>query len=289
MAQSVQVCSYNVFVLGNDTASYSDVQGSVAVGGSANFNGYSIGQQLPQNPATNSLVVGGTLTFNNGQVDAGSVVAGGNVSLSSATIVDGNVVSDGTVTLTNGQIHGYVLQNQSNPLPENFAYAATFLQNTSLSYGSLAPNGQTVDQYGGLVLTGTNPGLNIFSVPGSMLASVWGVQINVPSVSTVLVNVSGTSDTIPNGGFNYSGVTASQVLYNFYQATSLTIGGDQGTILAPFAAINFPYGVATGTIIGNSLSGNGQTNLATFTGQLPPPASNGTFCNDQKSGGIITQ
>ncbi len=285
MAQSIQVCSYNVFILGNDTSSYTDVQGRVAVGGNANFTGYSFGQQLPNDPTSYSLVIGGTLNFSNGQVENGSVVADGNITLGSVTIVNGNVVSGGTVSLTNGQINGTVLQNQFNAVPINFGYATSFLQNTSTSYGALAPNGQTVSQYGGLYLTGTDPVLNIFSVSGAVLANVWGVQLTVPSGSSVLINVDGVSDKLPNGGFNYSGVTASHVLYNFYQATSLNIGGDQGTILAPFANITFPYGVATGTIIGASLSGNGQTNLASFTGQLPPPAGNGTFCNDQPGGG----
>src|SRR5271165_441862 len=284
MAQSVQVCSYNVFILGNETSSYSDVQGSAAIGGNASFTGYSIGQSQPNNSAVYNLVVGGTLNLNSGQVNNGSVAAGGNITLSSATIF-GNVVSGGTVSLNNGHINGSVLQNQPNPLPVNFGYAASFLQNTSTLYSAQPVNGQTVSQYGGLYLTGTNPVLNVFFVSGSVLANVWGVQLTVPPGSSVLINVDGTSDKLPNGGFNYSGVTASQVLYNFYQATSLNIGGDQGTILAPFANITFPYGVATGTIIGASLTGNGQTNLATFTGQLPQPASNGTFCNDQPSGG----
>jgi choice-of-anchor A domain-containing protein len=286
IAQSIDVCSYNVFVLGNHTSSYSDIQGRVAVGGNATYQGYDFGLQLPAGPARYDLIAGGTLSFGNGQVEKGSIVAGGNIALTNVTIVGGNVVSGGTVTQTNGQVQGTIFQNQPNPVPVNFPFAATFLRTASTYFGSLPPNAQTVNQWGGLYLTGTDPNLNIFAVSGATLANVWGVQLTVPYGSTVLINVDGASGKLPNGGFNYQGASPGLVLYNFYQATTLNIGAAQGSVLAPFATAVFPYGVANGTIIANALSGNGQTNLAPFTGTLPPiPGFNGTFCNSSASGG----
>jgi len=48
-----------------------------------------------------------------------------------------------------------------------------------------------------------------------------------------------------------NGTAISNVLYNFYQATALKIQGInvRGTILAPFAAVNFVTGVQDGQMI----------------------------------------
>jgi choice-of-anchor A domain-containing protein len=274
----VNVCAYNVFVLGNHTSSYSDIQGATAVGRNATYTGYGLATNLPNNPSANSLVVGGSLSLSNGQLYQGSIVANGNVTLQSASVLNGNVVAGGTISLTNGTINGNNLPYQLNPVPINFTTAAPYLQNASAYYGAIPANGTTVNQWGGLVLTGTSPTLNVFAVPASLLSSVWGVQINVPAGSTVLVNVSGTSATVPNVGCSYSGTDSAHVIYNYYQATTLKIYQGNGTILAPLAAANFPWGVVNGTIVVNSLTGNGQANLSGFVGLLPTLPTSGPLC-----------
>jgi hypothetical protein len=62
------------------------------------------------------------------------------------------------------------------------------------------------------------------------------------------------------------------VLYNFHDATSLTINqiGVLGTILAPQADVNFAGGAIDGTLIANNLSGPGESHLYLFQGSLPP-------------------
>jgi choice-of-anchor A domain-containing protein len=275
----VNVCAYNVFALGNLTASYSDIQGAAAAGGNASFTGYSVGQNLPSNPAAYSVVAGGTVSFTNGQVDNGSVVANGNVTLQSVSVLHGNVISGGTISLTNGQINGSQLPYQLNPVPINFSGAGIYLRGAANFYAAIPANGTVTNNYGGLVLQGSSSTLNVFAVPASVLSSVWGVQIIVPAGSTVLVNVSGTSATVPNVGYNYSGTDATHVLYNYYQATTLTIAQGQGTILAPLAAATFPWGVVNGTIVVNSFTGNGQANIAGFVGVLPGLPTSGPLCH----------
>jgi hypothetical protein len=62
---------------------------------------------------------------------------------------------------------------------------------------------------------------------------------------------------------------ADHILYNFYEAESLTINAAMfGSILAPGAAIEAPWGLIEGQVIANSWSGNAQVNDAAFT----PPA-----------------
>ena len=58
------VCQYNLFVLGNSTGNYSVVQGRVAIGGDAAYNGYDFGSALTSSPSRFDVVVGGNLTFN---------------------------------------------------------------------------------------------------------------------------------------------------------------------------------------------------------------------------------
>ena len=135
-----------------------------------------------------------------------------------------------------------------------------------------------------MYLTGTDPALNIFTVSSTLLQSVWGVQINVPAKSTVLINVSGLTATQPNVGYNYTGTDAAHVLFNYYQASTLRLNSGQGSVLAPFADITFPYGAVNGTVIGNSFTGNGQVNLAGFVDGLPGMPNGYNFCSDFASG-----
>jgi hypothetical protein len=73
-----------------------------------------------------------------------------------------------------------------------------------------------------------------------------------PTCSTVLVNTDGTVNDFDNLGINNdsTGITTKRkVLYNFHQATSLSISGIsvQGSILAPHAAATFGNGNIEGT------------------------------------------
>jgi len=274
------VCQFNLFVLGNATAQYSDVQGRVAVGGNATYTGYDFASQVSGLNSRFNLLVGGDLKFSNGQIEHGSVVSNGSVTFTNVTVVNGNITAGGAINLTNGQVNGTVNPNIYQQIPFTFGAAMGFLQNASYYYGTLPATGTTTNQYGGLFLNGTDPALNVFSVSASLLKSVWGVQINVPAGSTVLINVSGTSATMPNVGYNYTGTDANHVIFNFYQASTLTVGAGQGSILAPLANIKFQSGAVNGTVIGNAFTGNGQINQAPFVDGLPVLPSGYSFCSD---------
>ena len=61
------------------------------------------------------------------------------------------------------------------------------------------------------------------------------------------------------------------VLFNFHQATSLAINSIsiEGSVLAPWANVNFIGGQLNGTLISQSVMGIGQANLSLFQGNLP--------------------
>lgn len=245
---------HNLFVAGNMSSSGSDVEGSLAVGGNLNVSNYSVGLLLPNsNGASNSLVVGGNLTFNSGTVWGGNTRYGGAANLSNFTSPNGNAA-------------------QGTPL--NFNALQSSYQSASQFLSTLPSVGTVLSQFSTLTMTGTSTTLNVFNLGANAFNGITSIQINAPASSTVLVNVAGTSNTLQFLGMSLSGgITENRVLYNFHQTTSLTLQGIGflGSILAPDAQVNFNSGVVLGHAAIGNLSGNGQWNNVTFTGDLPVP------------------
>jgi choice-of-anchor A domain-containing protein len=253
--------SYNVFTFGNFTESNVDSEGRVAVGGNANLTNFGVGSAFSSNPSSagNSLVVAHNLTYNGGEVHYGNTVYGG--TLSGSVNHPNGTVSQGTVV--------------------DFAAAKTSLTNSSTYWSTLSANGSTINYYGGIQLIGTNSALNVFNLSSSLLGSAWGLTIDVPAGSTVLVNIDGTSANFQNMGISFSDLNSDgsgstdklHVLYNFYQATSLSVSGIsvQGSILAPNAALSFGNGNIEGNVVVDSATGNGEYHNYLFAGTLPVP------------------
>lgn len=249
----------NVFVFGDMSESNVDSEGRVAVGGNATLTNYGVGSAFQSNPSSagDTLVVGGDLSYNGGEVHYGNVVYGG-------TLTGSASAPNGTVT------QGSVI---------DFTAAETELTNHSAHWSGLDATGTTVNNFGGIQLIGVDPEINIFTLAGIDLNGAWGVTIDAPSGSTVLVNVSGLTNDFDNMGINFqdlnndsTGITDKQhVLFNFYESTSLSISGIsvQGSVLAPSAAVTFGNGNIEGNLIANSLTGSGEAHNDLFSGTLP--------------------
>ncbi len=251
---------FNVFVLGNISQPSADTEGKLAVGGNANLGGYSVGDKLANTNGTEDvLVVGGNLIYTSGRVYNGNVVFGGtsNLPISSVSIEEGTLRQDANVI--------------------DFAAATTYLEGLSTQLGGYASNGTTTFQWGALTLTNSDPFFNIFSVNAADLNAAHTVEINVPNGATVLVNIHGTTVNW-HGGLFVHGTSIRNVIYNFPEATSITISGIDvtGSFLAPFADLTFPAGIITGQTIVKSMTGSGQFNLSPFIGNVP---SNQTIVN----------
>ena len=240
----------NLFVLGDLTQSGSDTGGRIAVGGRATLTNYSIGAAIPHG-SNDVLVVGGDLAFNGGSVN-GNALVGGQTALTGVTFANGSTTR-----------HGVTL---------DFGAARARLTNTAASYAALPATGTTTFQYGVLTLMGTDATREVFTVAGDDLNTANSLNIRVPSGATVIVNITGTTIRMTNMGIGLGGTDRGHVLYNFPDATSLTLSGIgvDGSILAPRADLSFPNGVITGTLVVASLNGPGQVNPAPFTGCLPP-------------------
>jgi choice-of-anchor A domain-containing protein len=91
-----------------------------------------------------------------------------------------------------------------------------------------------------------------------------GLQVAGQAGSTVIVNVTGDEASFSNMQVQLSGgIEASNVLWNFVDATSLKLSnvGWAGTILAPWALVTFNNGQLTGAMIAAGLKGTGTVNV----------------------------
>lgn len=246
---------FNGFVLGDFQAQSSDTEGRLAVGGGATLTSYGVGDKLDNSHGgRDDLIVGGDLTFTNGQVFNGNAAAGGAANLSS-------------VGLPNGTL--------KNTVTVDFAAASPDLAGRAAAWGSLAATGTVTNDWDTLRLTGTETGLNVFTLWAGQLATAKGLEVNVPAGSRALVNVRGNGVTMQNFAVWLTGPAPADVLFNFYQANRLTVRhlGLPASALAPGADVTFDNGQITGTLVAQSFAGTGQLNFVPPSPELlPPPA-----------------
>jgi choice-of-anchor A domain-containing protein len=250
--------NYNVFIFNDFNSANTDVQGRLAVGGNANIANHGIASNL-SGASGNTLVVNGHLTANGVQVDHGDGQVGGTLT--------------GAVSMPNGTLTTGI------PSSIDFNAAKTQYSTMSASLSTLAATGTVQDTYnnGGLNLVGDgSSATQVFNLDGSLLSgSNWGLDIlsGVGSDDTVIVNVSGQAVAwnISSVG-NTLRAYANNVLFNFFEATSLSIVGEAfGSFLAPDAAVNATYGQFNGTLIADSYVGNREFHNIDFTGNVPTP------------------
>jgi choice-of-anchor A domain-containing protein len=121
-------------------------------------------------------------------------------------------------------------------------------------------------------------GIAVFDITAAQLANISSFLINLNNASTVVINVSGTSVT--DYANDESGTTgANDIIWNFYQASSVTFGTlIGGTVLATGAAVTNNNQI-DGALVANSWNGNGELHDWAFTGVLP--SGGGTPANGQ--------
>jgi choice-of-anchor A domain-containing protein len=255
-ARADTAADYNLFVLGAMTDHSSDVQGRVAAGGNVLLDSFSVGALA--SPSTVNLVVGGNLTA--------GVNGGGST--------NGLTIVAGTAAYKNWSSAG--LQAPGTPLPVNFATEGARLDTLTATIAGYSATGTvgTVPWGGQFTLDATDPGQNVFDISGAQLATSNTFTIDLQnSGQTVIINVDGTADHF-SGGLSIVGGDASQVLWNFSDATTLSFANIAmlGSVLAPHAAYQGGWGVLTGQLIVDSFSDSlGATQINSghnFTGDL---------------------
>lgn len=265
---------YTEFIAGNGHRG-SESEGAIAWGGNLDASGMTVGTRLSSGASDPTLVVAGTH-------------GGFNLQKGSAYLDPASGVN------FNGGGH-YLASN-----PIDFSAAFTDLAAKSTAWAGATANGTAAAGVAGgntvLVLTGTDPTLNVFSITPAQLAAYNGIGYDVPAGSTVLVNVSGTAVTLQGQMWIKQGGSWTQVnddvmaswpgiLWNFPTATAITMNFGSawgGSILAPNANLNVAsVGHTIGQVITAQFSSNYETHQRLFAGCLPdttgtptPPVTN---------------
>jgi choice-of-anchor A domain-containing protein len=262
---------YNVIVSGNFVDANSDVGGGLAVGGIATLGSFSIADGMDGEPLS---AFTGKTTF----VAAGGVTG-------EASIYSGNWYYSGTDAnfFSSGDPTGS--KDATDPVSTSMT-PFTAMSNSWHADATTAGDGCTVS---GSVTTCTvtKAGMNVIDVTAAEVAAGQALNINgVSSADWVIFNVAGTADTLsgdmringsPNSG-DSSPSAAEDVLFNFYQANSLTLGGSSmGSVLAAGANVTGGGGQFVGSLVAESFTDNptcGGTEFHNFTfqGGTPEPA-----------------
>jgi choice-of-anchor A domain-containing protein len=134
-----------------------------------------------------------------------------------------------------------------------------------------------------IVLYGTSTTINIFNITQAEFQNNDNLDIEVPTGSTVIINVAGTSDTLQRSiyfqGNTVTDANASYILFNFPSATSVKINGQfDGTLLAPYASLSGGSQMG-GTFIAASIGSTGEVHYDAFTSTLPITGSCSQTCS----------
>jgi len=260
-ASAVGLGSYNALVFGDFNSSFTDTEGSLAVGGNFTSSGYTVGVKLAPSGG-DAMVVGGNVTW----VGSGSVNNGNLRYAGTGTFQDAfNPTVNG-----GSRIHDPAIASIFNPLKTQYTGLSTYL-------GGLAETGTSVVNHFSkwqFQLTGASNTLNVFNVSAAKLSDCDSFIVNAPASSTVLINIvddNGHNLGLSNFGIALNGVAKEHVVFNAPTLTSITASGVgiNGSLLAPNAAFNTLFSNLDGQLIAKSFSGGYQINSYNFTGNLP--------------------
>ena len=260
----------NVYVIKDATPTGADTEGKLYVGGNLTAGGYSVGAKVTNvDCSKNSLVVGGNASLTGGMVRGGSAYYGG---------------TSGTTDSTGFDCPPGLQRGR----PINFANLEAEVTDLSLKLSQLPSTNCTVTVSGSNVtITATDKVFSVCSLDGSKLpvsaggvSQLAGVNVTFPAGSSVAVNVSGTAINWAGAAVYLNGVSsdsaqANQVLWNLYQATSLTASGIaiEGSVLAPLATLSGDGGHIAGQVIVKYLKGGLEYHPYMFSGCIKWPTS----------------
>ncbi|WP_211745401.1 DUF5057 domain-containing protein [Paenibacillus sp. Marseille-Q4541] len=227
--------------------------GRVIAGGDITLNGFGVGMKLGDRANSSySIVAQKSLHLGNGSIAYGKAAYG--------------------KTLTTPQYHNYRIEHEPDLYIDDVnQHLTTISEQLSQLPATAQPVVTNQDPAGcQLKLDGKDKKQNIFHVTPEVLAKSRSTCISAPAGSTVIVNVGGTSATM-TGGLTLSGVDSNHVLYNFYNASSVSTTGIKifGSILAPKANYNL-QGDVVGTVIVQNMSPGGGFSIQTgpFQGDI---------------------
>jgi choice-of-anchor A domain-containing protein len=300
---------YNLIVFGDATSS-SDVDGKAFIGG--NLTGGSFdGHNVSAGPGINALTVGGSV-FGSVTVNGPGVAIGGNLATSnyngngggnafvggnwsgSANFNlngSGNVYLGGTKTGSGNVNGGALLQNQTSSFfTSNVPTTATVnsVENTLKSYsGFLAglSSNSNIQISGNTATFNASPnskGVAVFDITNAQtfFTAISQIVFDTNGAKELIVDVSGAGTNLDIAA-NFLGGQASSLatdaVWNFTDATKLTVGSQfGGDLLAVDAAVTLS-GNEEGTLVAASLTQNAEVHYdganTNLLSQTPLPAT----------------
>ena len=277
---------FNTVVLGSATSS-SHTDGRTYIGGALSGGDYV--QHINQTPQSSyaGLTVAGSAS--NVKVNGLGAVIGG--SLSNSTVNKGGSVVQGGVSNSNlngaayiegassGNFNGGKLATPDEMMVANLVAATStnfgsVLGGLSSSLKSLGSTGSSVTFDGNLAIfnaVANGDGLAVFDLTAidTVLFSKGEFRFNLNGASSVVLNTDVKSANI---SANFLAGSAQQygskLLWNFYDATDLTINNQWGgSLLATNAYLTNKQNIEGGVFV-NGLDQRGEIHLQSFTGKL---------------------
>ena len=229
----------NVFAFNDFKAPSADVEGAILAGRDVTLSNYSVNANNVDAFGGYSLIVGRDLTFTSGSVSNGATYVGGTANLNQS----GTLASKVTTGIA----------------PVNMTALASSLTQTSQALSKLAATAEAERKWGGIYVAGTNSSVEVINLDASWLnSSSYYNFTNMAAGATLIVNFSGDSASFTGG---YQAFDGYNVLFNFADATSLTIGtGFQANVLAPNASVTGGSGVINGSVVVNNWNSAVQIN-----------------------------
>ncbi len=262
--------SYNEFIDGNSYRANVDSRGAVAVGGNLTItSSFAVadGPNISYTCADDTLVVGGSIEP---AATSAELSMGQGTALYGGTANGVSIYSNSTPQCNPPSVKGTT----------NFTPAWTAAVNDSSTWAATAANGTASIAASQLTLKGTSTTTNYFTITAAELEGAGTVNIEVPSGSTTIINVTGTTYTNSVTNIHFNGVDATDAndeatLWNFPTATSLSFENGvqwEGAILAPDAVVQFNNGKVDGNLIAAQLgTSTNPANVETHERYFVPP------------------
>lgn len=270
VVSATPLSNYNLIVLGDVNANSLHVYDQAFIGGDLKGGWSEFGSRMDKSSRENSVEVAGKITSNGVTVQAGYLAAG--------TAYNGGINCNG-----NGLNQNKACNTTDNTLAGKTQALAKELYADSKFFSSLPSNGDlfTADHNNKRFSYTGSDSVAVFNLDGSQLFaqnSNW--SLNAGSASTVIINVGGKSIS-NNGGVNFNNgfqawansnnIGASNILWNFYEATSINFGSSRinGSVLAPYADVTM-WNDFDGALAAKSYSGSGQVHNHLFNWTAAP-------------------
>ncbi|PTD97644.1 collagen-binding domain-containing protein [Pseudothauera lacus] len=273
---------FNLVAFGN-VVSTSDVDGRAYIGGNVSGGDYAQHPHRLLDSDYAGLVVGGNATrvnVNGGGVSIGGNLANANINQGSAHVAGNasNVNFNGGPAYVGGAAGASNFNGgrttTATAQPDTAAFEST-LRAFSSQLAGLADSGSSVAISGNRASFTAIPGANgiaVFDLHNldTLVLAASEFDFNLGGAQIVIINI---DDPIINIAANFLGGSAlsiaTQVIWNFHQATAITLHTQfGGTVLAPNAHLT-NYNNIEGSVVVTSLQQHGEIHLQPPT-TLPP-------------------